>query len=308
MKENIVRTVILFMGLMVLAVGSVQAMDIMGTITTTRTITNQSQLVGNVNCTVGGAPCIKFGASNIKLRLNGFTINGQADPNFGCGGGGPVLGEDGISTGGRSHVEVVGPGLVRRFRNHGVNVTAGSTKVKVKKVTVSTNCHNGIQVSGSDNEVEENVAVRNSSIATLPCGGIEVEGNNNRVRRNETSGNGLVFPGFPVPVGSPFVDFGIGIFGKHNQIEENGAGGNVPNGITIFPAAAGNTLRRNQAVGNPPVSDSLGIPFATTGRDIRNLSPAGANTFKQNLCETSINAPCPNLPHFAGHKPPEPGS
>ncbi len=90
MKENIVRTTILFMGLMVLAVGSVQAMDISGAITTTRTITDQSRLVGNVNCTVVGAPCIKFGASNIKLRLNGFTISGQANPTFGCGGGSAV--------------------------------------------------------------------------------------------------------------------------------------------------------------------------------------------------------------------------
>ena len=66
--------------------GTVLAEDISGFITTTRTIRDNSRLVGDVTCTVTGAPCITFGASHIDLRLNGFTITGQADPTTACNG------------------------------------------------------------------------------------------------------------------------------------------------------------------------------------------------------------------------------
>jgi hypothetical protein len=36
------------------------------------TITENSQLVGDVTCTVTGAPCITFGAPGIALKLNGL--------------------------------------------------------------------------------------------------------------------------------------------------------------------------------------------------------------------------------------------
>src|SRR5262245_57739647 len=57
-----------------------RAEDISGTIATTRTIFNDSQLVGNVNCTMTDSACILFGAPGIKLSLNGFTITGTANP------------------------------------------------------------------------------------------------------------------------------------------------------------------------------------------------------------------------------------
>ena len=49
-----------------------------GTITSTCIITSNTQLNGNVTCDVRvPEPCIEFGASNIFLTLNGYTITGQ---------------------------------------------------------------------------------------------------------------------------------------------------------------------------------------------------------------------------------------
>lgn len=266
--------------------------DISGAIPLTLVITDNSQLVGHVTCTVTGAPCILFGASNIKLRLNGFIISGLADPNRGCGRSGNVPDEDGIDTGGMSHVEIEGPGLVRRFRNHGIDMSGG-TQNKVDRVTVSTNCNVGIHVMSDDSDVEDSTAVRNSSINNAPCGGIEVGGNGNRIRRNETSGNGLFFP---------FQDFGVGVFGDNNLFEENSVVGNTTHGIHFFAGATGNLVRRNVALGNNPIEVSnTSAPFIV---DIADANPAGTNTYEENLCERSIGgaaAACPSLPQFAGH-------
>ena len=57
-----------------LSAGPLPAVDISGTIASTLTIMENSQLVGTVECTFDTGPCIQFGASNIKLRLNGFKM------------------------------------------------------------------------------------------------------------------------------------------------------------------------------------------------------------------------------------------
>src|SRR4029077_20456534 len=102
--------------------GTALAEDISGFITTTRTIRDNSRLVGDVTCTVTGAPCIAFGASHIDLQLNGFTMTGQADATTACNGL-STAGEMGISSNGQSDVEVRGPGIVQRFRADGVFFT-----------------------------------------------------------------------------------------------------------------------------------------------------------------------------------------
>jgi hypothetical protein len=56
------------------------AEDISGPISATKIIVEDSQLVGNVTCAMTATPCIQFGAPNIALRLNGFTITGPANP------------------------------------------------------------------------------------------------------------------------------------------------------------------------------------------------------------------------------------
>jgi len=155
--------------LLVSAAGA-KAADIGGTISTTMMITEDSQLVDDVTCTVTGAPCIAVGAPNVKLELNGFTMTGQADPQTGCSGI-SIANEVGIEDNAQSNVVVAGPGVVQRFRNHGIRLL-NSTGVKVTGVTMSTNCSSGIIVQGGSlNEVEGNTATRNGNLGA-PCGGI----------------------------------------------------------------------------------------------------------------------------------------
>lgn len=168
------RLVAIVSGLGVLLLGSTAfATDIRGTISTTLTLTEDSQLVGDVICTVSGAaPCIAFGASGISLKLQGFSITGQADPVTGCAGT-PTPDQDGILVQGLRGVVIQGPGIVQRFRGMGINIRRGSSRVLVTQVTASTNCMSGIFVSASDdNEIEANLSVRNASSASFPCGGI----------------------------------------------------------------------------------------------------------------------------------------
>jgi hypothetical protein len=151
--------------------GSAQAKDIGGAISTTLTITENSQLVDDVVCTVSGAPCIAFGASGLTLELNGFSLTGSGDPQTGCSGA-STAGEIGILASGLRDVVIRGPGTVELFRNFGIQLlnTTGST---IADVTVATNCMSGIFVSGgsANNVLEGNVSVRNGHL-TAACGGI----------------------------------------------------------------------------------------------------------------------------------------
>src|SRR5204862_7632369 len=131
--------------------GVASAEDISGLITTSKTITQNSRLVGDVTCRVNGAPCILFGSSHIELRLNGFTMTGQADPNTGCNGA-STAGEMGISTNGQADVEVRGPGVVRQFRADGI-FFMGTLLGKVEGVTTTTNCMSGIRVNPTSSRI-----------------------------------------------------------------------------------------------------------------------------------------------------------
>jgi hypothetical protein len=153
--------------------GNVRGTDIGGMISTTITITEDSQLVDDVTCTVTGAACIAFGATGVTLDLNGFTMTGRANAATACFGGAVagMGGEYGIFVNGFNDVTIRGPGLVQRFRAQGIQLTnsSGST---VKDVTSSTNCASGIQVNnGSNNLLENNISVRNAHPVS-PCGGI----------------------------------------------------------------------------------------------------------------------------------------
>ena len=145
-----------------------------GTITRTFQIIANTAVTGDVTCAVpDGAPCLSFAVANVELRLNGFTVTGRGDPVTGCGGA-VTTGEVGLTTNGQSGVVVRGPGLIQRFRNHGVQV-ARSSGARIEGVTVSTNCGSGIFVMASsfDTLVQENTAIRNGASAPgLACGGI----------------------------------------------------------------------------------------------------------------------------------------
>jgi len=158
-----------------IAGGAVRAEDISGTIATTRTIMNDSKLVGDVTCTVTGASCIVFGASGITLDLNGFTMIGRGDSQTGCRGGFPAgvpeRSENGILAAMQRNVSIRGPGLVQQFRASGF-FSNESNAVTVTGATFSTNCLSGILVGGgSDHRFEGNISVRNGN-GTSPCGGI----------------------------------------------------------------------------------------------------------------------------------------
>jgi hypothetical protein len=153
----------------------VYAADIGGTISSTLTITGDSQLVDDVTCTVTGVPCIAVGASNITLDLNGFTMTGLGNSETGCSGAptsfAPGASEDGIFVNAQTGVTIRGPGLIQRFRGAGI-FTNNSSGVTVASVTASTNCLSGIYVGGgSGHDIRDNVSVRNGN-GTFPCGGI----------------------------------------------------------------------------------------------------------------------------------------
>ena len=145
-----------------------------GTITRTYTIVADTELTGDVTCTVAdGTPCFSFSVPGVELRLNGYSITGRADATTGCGGT-PTNGEVGVTTNGQSRAVVRGPGLIQRFRNHGVLVI-GSTEARVEGLTVSTNCGSGIFVPASSFSalIEGNTTLRNGSTAAgAACGGI----------------------------------------------------------------------------------------------------------------------------------------
>jgi parallel beta helix pectate lyase-like protein len=148
----------------------VQATKISGTISTTLTVYDDSELVGDVKCMVAGNPCIDFGASGIKLRLNGFTITENIT---GCTSA--TSSQDGIDVGdvvSLHDVAIFGPGLVQKFGGFGIGIF-GSSKVRVEGVTTSDNCFSGIILVGTtDSDIERNVSVRNSMGSEgAPCGG-----------------------------------------------------------------------------------------------------------------------------------------
>ena len=264
--------------------------NISGVITSTLTISADAQLVGDVTCVVADGPCIAFGASGLALRLNGYTVTGPAEPPAGCGSVNTP--EDGVSSAGQSDIVVLGPGLIQRFRRHGVLV-GQSSAATIRGVTASDNCFSGIQLNqSSDSDVEENIASRTGlGSGASPCGGTcIINSHNNRVRWNIYSGNGSIEP--------ENNDFGFGLIGNSsgNLLDENLVGGNT-NGVLIQAGATGNALRRNTIIGNPPAQVSVAFG-AAIGADIVNLAPAGANTFEDNICLTYSGpqpAPCPNV-------------
>ncbi len=153
------------------ATGIANAEDIQGVIVRTLVLSENTRLVGDVTCTVTGAPCITFGAAHIVLNLNGFTISGQADAALGCKGA-LVASEPGISTNGQGEVGIRGPGIVQRFQGDGILFIA-TAKGWVQGVATMTNCMSGIRINPTSSEisVEGNVSVRNGT-SSNPCGGI----------------------------------------------------------------------------------------------------------------------------------------
>ena len=158
MRCAALRSLAVFLFVVFVGVTSAGAEDISGTIAVTKTIFEDSQLVGDVTCTMIDGPCIDFGASHIKLRLNGFTMTGPglpdntpdpANPSAFCNATSGLPQADGIRILNQTHAQILGPGMVQKFRRHGIFIvgTSGvSTKAKVRLVTV----FGGISSAGTD--------------------------------------------------------------------------------------------------------------------------------------------------------------
>jgi hypothetical protein len=270
-----------------------------GVIAATVIITQNTRLTCDVVCTNTTGPCIQFGKNGITFSLNGFKMTGPANPPANCAPNPGALNPfDGISTAGFDHVRIRGPGMVQRFRRHGIFMPQ-SEKSSVKHVTSHHNCFSGILLASSHrNELSDNVSVRNAiGSGGFPCGGsCIVNSNDNFIRRNHFYGNGSIAPGDPLA--SPN-DFGLGFPGtsSDNVVAENNIGGNI-NGILLFPNAVRNLIRHNVIAGNPPVQ-VFAEAGPATGVDIRDASPANANRFEKNHCITyqgaTTPAPCPNF-------------
>jgi parallel beta-helix repeat protein len=292
------------------------AEDISGTIAVTKVIVEDSQLVGNVTCTMTTTPCIQFGAPNITLRLRGFTITGPANPDdtTTCQATSGLPPSDGISNGlnagnSQAGARIIGPGMVQKFKRHGILIVGAagvSTNVTVKDITSHHNCFSGLLTNAmTDSVIEGVVSVRNAANSgAAPCGGnCLVNSNSNHIQNNMFGGNGSVCAdalcAAPPTIASNN-DFGMGLIGTSsgNVIEHNTITGNT-NGILIQAGASTNTIRDNISAGNPASLTSR--TYGAIGFDIKDEAAAngGRNIFERNWCITYFGpgpSPCPSLP------------
>jgi hypothetical protein len=281
------------------ASGNARAEDISGTISSTKFIDEDSRLVGNVTCTMTTEPCIDLAASHITLRLNGFTITGPADPEGGvCNATSGLPAADGIRMMNVTNSRIVGPGMIQKFRRHGILIVGQlgiRTRATVSDVTSHHNCFSGLLTNSmSDSVIANVVSVRNAvQSGAAACGGnCLVNSHNNVIRRNFFAGNGS-------PANNNN-DFGTGLIAgsSFNLIEENSIGGNT-NGLLLQADTHDNVIRLNVIAGNPPsqVSKDYG---ASIGADVKDeaTSAGERNRFDRNWCVTYIGpgpAPCTNF-------------
>lgn len=280
-----------------------------GTITSTCTITSNTQLNGNVMCNMTSAePCIAFGASNISLKLNGHTITGQGMS--GANRGNPCSsspsGDETLLSyfeygiwipSGQNNVRIVGPGLIGEFRDRGIEIDGNNSLVS--GVVVSSTCREGIALFGRNNVATFNTVVRSSlsggyyaSIWLTGSGGHKVTFN-----IVGSSGPGPAQAGAespPAPVG------GQGIFSgsTFSPFGNNLIQGNVVTGIPgsgIFEASINDgymATTGDKIIGNTVFGNVY-------HHDIYDNNPSGSNTYHDNVCEYSggLDAPnvCPNL-------------
>jgi len=303
---------------LVLVTAPAAAEDISGTLSTTKIILEDSQLVGDVLCTMTTTPCIQFGAPNIALRLRGYTITGPANPDdtATCQPTSGLPTADGVSNGtspanSQPGMKLLGPGMIQKFRRHGVLVVGApgvSTAATIKHITSHHNCFSGLLTNGmTDSLIEGIVSVRNAANSgAAPCGGnCLVASNNNHIVDSLFGGNGSVCAAAlcaAPPTVASNNDFGLGLVATSsgNLIEHNSLTGNS-NGILITAPASGNTVRRNIAVGNPP--SQVSRTYGPVGFDIKDEAATNGarNTFDNNWCITYSGpgpSPCPAFPAF----------
>jgi parallel beta-helix repeat protein len=200
-----------------------------------------------------------------------------------------------------THVRILGPGMVQRFRRHGIFILGQAgirTRATVSDVTSVYNCYSGLLTNTVSHSIISGiVSVRNAiHSAGAPCGGnCLVNSHSNVIRGNFFAGNGSAANGNN--------DFGVGLIAgsSGNLIESNSIGGNS-NGLLLQASATGNLIRMNVIAGNPPSQFTKDHP-TTPGFDVKDEGTANGerNTFDRNWCVSYSGpgpAPCVNLPRF----------
>lgn len=282
-----------------LVAGLAYAGPISGSITSTLIITQNSWLTGNVSCNVPGKPCIQFGASDISLELNGHTITGPGTRGS-CSG--VIAGEEGIDTNFENSVEIVGPGLIGEFLERGI-VISGNNSV-VEDVVVSNTCSDGIDVLGSNNDIEHSKVVRASLDGEFAASIFVAGSGGHTISHNKIAGSGPLASAPGIGGHGIFIG-GSGSSTTNNLIEGNFIGGCSGNGLLVLDTS-GNQIIGNSLFGNLNFSKSNTAIQSSFDIDDENLPKA--NIYQDDACETSTGsgAPaCPNLPepqehHFGG--------
>ena len=247
------------------------ATDISGEISSTLTIMENSQLVGDVSCTVTGASCISFGASGIYLFLGGYTMTGLGARDS-CPS--PDVAGHGIDTGGQTNVRILGPGLIRGSLGDGILITGTGNQVSVG-VVVASSCANGIEIQGSRNTVDHSTVVRASLMGGFYAGIFVLgDGGHNLFRNVIVGASNLTAPG----------GHGVFVLSANNLVSQNNVSGNPGAGIFLGDGATGNNIGANSAYGN----------FIYV--DIFDDNAPGANTFGGNSCEVSGGNNAPSCP------------
>ena len=209
-------------------------------------LTDDTEMLGDIDCTGVVGDCIVFAAADITLTMNGFTITGP-EPQPCADASGPA----GVQTAGFPGADIKGPGKVTRF-GVGIHIN-GSDDSRVREVVAIRNCLNGILVNTSDKVViEENVVLNTFNIPT-PCGGISISGNENQVAQNEVHDNGEGGGDYGIRVVSGSDNLieensvtrnhrGIVLFGSFTTVEANIVLNNKVGGIDIFDGGVGSTI------------------------------------------------------------------
>jgi len=310
--ERVYVSLVCFAAMLSVSLAPAYATDLSGTYTTSQVITEDSRLTGDVECaaTLTTSSCIVFGASHIRLDLNGFTITGPVDPKANvaaCSKTTDTVFGVGVEAKDQDNITIEGPGVIQHFERwgifiHSTNPHKYATHETVKKVTVTYNCWSGLQtIFVAESRFERNVWANNAIGSNgAACGGICASNTNrSRFSRSTHYGNGSL----DYPNGN--VDFGLGFEGSSsdNVVEENDLGGNT-NGVMFFNTSSNNLIRRNIIAGNPAaqVVKTFSLPNQQ-GADItfRPNWAGSNNVFEDNFCLTYLQgsgpatAPCPNI-------------
>ena len=242
-RSNVVASMAPIFALGIAALGALGAPASAGHVSCGQTITEDTTLDSDLNCTGDG---IVIGAPDITLDLGGHTIAGD--------GG---LGDDGIDNrAGHDGVEVTN-GTIQSF-GYGVYLI-GATQNRLHGLAVSGNDLGIILQISAENSVAENQLTGNRS-------GIDLAD----ADRNSVTGNHVTGACTGIWL----------LFSDENTVTENEVSGNECTGI-LLDASDQNTVKKNKASGNGTFGIELVDHFGSGGSDQNTIAEnkASGNEF-----------------------------